>query len=61
MNDGLYIGCTGLMTLYIGKKRMNLVHIPVFGDGDSQALVTYTPGEPGVDEELYDEVPIFRS
>lgn len=61
MKDGLYIGKTGLMTLYIDGVKMNLVHIPVFGCEDAQALVTYTPGEPGVDQELHDEVPVFRA
>lgn len=61
MKDGLYIGKTGLMTLYIGGIKMNLVHIPIFSKDSTHAIVSYTPGEPGVNEELHDEVPIFRS
>ncbi len=60
MGNFLEIGKTGLMTLYINGKRAELVYIPIFGEGDSEAVVTYTFGEPGVDAQFDDVVPIVK-
>lgn len=48
----------GIMVLFIEGHRASLVHIPIFSDGDTEAVVTYTFGEPGVDESFDDIVPI---
>lgn len=60
MESYLQIGTTGIMRVIIGGKIAELVYFPVFGEGDSEAVVTYTFGEPGVDEQFDDVVPIVR-
>jgi hypothetical protein len=50
----------GQMELYIGGQRAQLVHIPIFDSNSPDAVVTYTFGEPGVDEQIDDVVDLFR-
>ena len=48
----------GQMVLFVEGQRASLVYIPVFQDGDTEAVVTYTIGDPGVDEQHDDVDPI---
>lgn len=50
----------GRMVLYIDGQRAQLVYIPVFDDDSTEAVVTYTFGEPGVDEQFDDVVALYR-
>lgn len=50
----------GRMVLYIDGERAQLVYIPVFDDDSSEAVVTYTFGEPGEGEQFDDVVALYR-
>jgi len=61
MKNFLEIDTTGLMTLYINGQRVELVYIPTFEEEeDTHAVVTYTLGTPGIDDNIYDYVPIVQ-
>lgn len=54
-------GDAGFMKPVINGETASLVCIPIFSDGDTEAVITYTFGEPGVDEQFDAVVPIQYS
>jgi hypothetical protein len=51
-------GDAGFMKPVINGQEAVLVYIPIFSECDTEAVITYTFGEPGVDEQFDEVVPI---